>query len=144
MESTEGISDMLKRLGGAQVTVRPPKPRPATPAEVQRFLSLPLTRSDFDVGDIVVWRKGYADHSVPDEGQECVVTQVFNDLERTQPTSGGVMNTNDIALAFFVVDNEGNDLIIELPFDSRRFEYALDEDGLIKHVDVSTDAESTD
>lgn len=48
---------------------------------------------------------------------------------------GSVAHFKDMVLAFIVIDNDGNELLTEIPFDSRRFERAVDEDGDPKHID---------
>ncbi len=115
---------------GFKAVVRQSTPRPATATEANHFLS---HADDFEVGDIVKWRPGLADHLIPRVDDECVVTQVFDEplliKDERQP-----LQTYHMAVAVIVKDDNGEDLLVELPVDWRRVEYARDNDGNIKNT----------
>lgn len=110
-------------------------PRVATAKEVLNFLEHENIPS-FDLGDIVVWRPGMADSSIPKEGQEGIVTQVFDSRRHdfAGKSVGSALITNDIAIGFITEGPDGEDVFAEFAFDSRRFDYALDANGNRKHV----------
>lgn len=119
-------------LQGFVATVKPDTPRPATPKEVQAFLD--GVPESVEVGDFVKWRPGFSDHNQPEEGAECIVTQVFDEpfLDKQE---GSAMHTYHFTVAMIVKSNQGEELLIELPVDGRRMEYARREDGTIKQLD---------
>ena len=114
----EALGMMLSRLSEAGMTKEPTEP--VTAERLMSFYNALTIKYDFKPGDIVEWKPGFRNATLPGDTDKAVVIEVLDEpirfIGKTDPGKASFRSYVDIVLG--VIDKD--DDFIMFHFDSRR------------------------